>query len=171
MHWSKETDAGTTPLAASQMLFQGHQAVSSILSSTPRSNPGSTWRRTLCLFGLLQSGTHPVYSCLSWPWPFEKYWSDTLKIVPRLGFVWCFLMTQWGGGTWGRTPQRWGGSAVHQVRRAPGSVCSITGNTVARSSPHPSGEETISTWWEEMYQRVHGKLPPEHYSRRCCICC
>lgn len=56
---------------------------------------------------------------------------------------------------WGRIPQRWGASSAHQIRRHLISICFVTGDAVARASPHPRGEDIISALWRAMYQRIH----------------
>ena len=159
--WSKETGTGTIPLTASQVLFQCHPSFSSTLSSIPRSNqdpPGtdfvSPWSPPTC-------NTPSVYSCLSWPWPFEKYWSDTLKVVPDLGLSDAF---SWLSGWWnpGQNTTEVGWLLRVSGQTGPGSACSVTGNTAARPSPHPRGEETTSTCWEEMYQRLHAHNNSQH---------
>lgn len=56
---------------------------------------------------------------------------------------------------WVRIPQRWGASSAHQIRRHLISICFVTGDAVARASPHPRGEDIISALWRAMYQRIH----------------
>ena len=56
---------------------------------------------------------------------------------------------------WGRIPQRWRASSAHQIRRYLVSICFVTGDAVARASPHPRGEDIISAWRRATYQRIH----------------